>query len=136
MVAQENNNSYLQPADQHLRPASASSMQHSTTTTQYDTASAVPSVLDKERGDVYDSQLPSETGSHTEKEEPKHIDEKAADIEAGNESDGEIEYPKSWKLFLISLALCLSVFCMALVSPASAPYLSAPPYHHLCNVTC
>jgi hypothetical protein len=28
--------------------------------------------------------------------------------------DNDIEYPTSWKLGLITLALCLSVFCMAL----------------------
>src|SRR3954469_8917101 len=29
--------------------------------------------------------------------------------------DDDYEYPKSWKLALITTALCLSVFCMALV---------------------
>jgi hypothetical protein len=36
-------------------------------------------------------------------------------ISADNEEDG-FEYPKSWKLAAITTALCLSVFCMALVS--------------------
>jgi hypothetical protein len=30
----------------------------------------------------------------------------------------EPEYPTSWKLAMITIALCLSVFCMALVSSA------------------
>lgn len=32
------------------------------------------------------------------------------------EQDEEEEYPAAWKLGLITIALCLSVFCMALVS--------------------
>lgn len=113
MVAPDNT---LPTSDQYLRPASVRSMQNSTTTTQVDGASAVPSVLDKERAEVSGSQSPSETASNVEK-----LDEKK-DVESGNESDSEIEYPKSWKLALISLALCLSVFCMALVRipPAKA----------------
>lgn len=34
---------------------------------------------------------------------------------SGEESEDETEYPKGFKLTLISIALCLSVFCMALV---------------------
>jgi hypothetical protein len=32
------------------------------------------------------------------------------------EDDDNFEYPTKWKLTAITLALCLSVFCMALVS--------------------
>jgi hypothetical protein len=35
--------------------------------------------------------------------------------ETGEEEEDDYDYPKSWKLGLISAALCLSVFCMALV---------------------
>ena len=31
------------------------------------------------------------------------------------EVEDEDEYPKAWRLAVISIALCLSVFCMALV---------------------
>ncbi|KAF2280982.1 MFS general substrate transporter [Westerdykella ornata] len=34
--------------------------------------------------------------------------------EQSSESDAEFEYPKSWRLAAITIALCLSVFCMAL----------------------
>lgn len=33
---------------------------------------------------------------------------------AAHEGEDDIEYPKSWKLAMISIGLCLSVFCMAL----------------------
>lgn len=41
-------------------------------------------------------------------EKPIHQDD-AAEVE-----DDEEEYPKAWKLAIITIALCLSVFCMAL----------------------
>lgn len=40
------------------------------------------------------------------------------DMESGEQED-KIEYPASWKLALITIALCLSVFCMALVRPTN-----------------
>jgi hypothetical protein len=40
-------------------------------------------------------------------------DAKAADTDADDEED--VEYPAAWRLGLITIALCLSVFCMALV---------------------
>ncbi|KAF2876553.1 major facilitator superfamily domain-containing protein [Massariosphaeria phaeospora] len=43
--------------------------------------------------------------------EPRPLDEKARDSAA---EEADFEYPKSWKLAAITLALCLSVFCMAL----------------------
>jgi hypothetical protein len=33
----------------------------------------------------------------------------------GQTEDDEQEYPAAWRLGLITIALCLSVFCMALV---------------------
>jgi hypothetical protein len=36
-----------------------------------------------------------------------------------NDEDDNIEYPSSWRLALITIALCLSVFCMALVRTLS-----------------
>jgi hypothetical protein len=38
----------------------------------------------------------------------------AAEVQEEKEGD-EIEYPAKWRLALITIALCLSVFCMALV---------------------
>ncbi|KAH7132101.1 major facilitator superfamily domain-containing protein [Dendryphion nanum] len=86
-----------------------------------------PSVLDtKELGG---SNIPSNAASMRENSvEPQGLDEKknAAEItaernsdrgstaEAVAEEDDDFEYPKAWKLAAITIALCLSVFCMAL----------------------
>lgn len=43
------------------------------------------------------------------------VEESKVQDSAVPQDDDDIEYPKSWKLLLITLALCLSVFCMALV---------------------
>lgn len=41
-------------------------------------------------------------------------DEKKIEIEE-EEDEEQVEYPAKWRLALITIALCLSVFCMALV---------------------
>ena len=38
---------------------------------------------------------------------------------AADDDDDDFEYPKKWKLTAITIGLCLSVFCMALVSTPS-----------------
>jgi hypothetical protein len=43
----------------------------------------------------------------------------AADAAAGETVEDESQYPVKWKLGLITIALCLSVFCVALVSSIS-----------------
>lgn len=53
-------------------------------------------------------------------EDEKNVGEKTAQAAPGTASDDEDEddnfvYPTAWKLGAISIALCLSVFCMALV---------------------
>lgn len=40
-----------------------------------------------------------------------------------DEAHADVEYPVAWKLGLITIGLCLSVFCMALVRLESPPYL-------------
>jgi hypothetical protein len=65
--------------------------------------SANPSVLDPEKEPNLDSI-----------EQRDDVDDNKIQIASPTTSDEEIEYPKSWKLALITLALCLSVFCMAL----------------------
>lgn len=50
-----------------------------------------------------------------EKEQPAEGREVAPDGASQGEEEDESHYPKGWKLGLISVALCLSVFCMALV---------------------
>lgn len=67
-------------------------------------------------------------------------------IENEDNEEAQIEYPAKWRLALITIALCLSVFCMALVWPIlsyagcttltngngcrTIP-LSQPPFHEL-----
>lgn len=63
------------------------------------------------------------TVDHTKSEKQHDVQEDAREAVAAEaatketvEEDNE-EYPKKWRLALITIALCLSVFCMALVSP-------------------
>lgn len=72
--------------------------------TDYD-KSDVPSVAMSETA----SQVASEKRDHPslEKPTPAHVD--------NDDDDDDIEYPTAWKLVLVSIALCLAVFCMALV---------------------
>lgn len=48
---------------------------------------------------------------------------------AVNEQEDNTVYPAGWKLGLITIALCLSVFCMALVCPASIVTTTLLPDH-------
>ena len=83
-------------------------------------SSAPPSVTDSKDA-VDTTAMPAE--------EIQESKEKSAD-EASPQQEDEDEYPKSWKLGFITTALCLSVFCMALVSFAfshSAPIPLANP---------
>lgn len=68
------------------------------------------------------NEVPIETSvEHTQSEKQHGVEEEAGEVaaaaaaEAAEEEDEE-EYPAKWRLVLITLALCLSVFCMALVS--------------------
>jgi hypothetical protein len=47
-------------------------------------------------------------------------DEKRNSTASAEEEDG-FEYPAKWRLTAITIALCLSVFCMALVSQPHSP---------------
>jgi hypothetical protein len=87
--------------------------------------SAQPSVLQEKRGIPDGEMSPADSlralPLGAEAIIPKTGDEKAsADVSvippADTGSEEEYEYPKSWTLAAITLALCLSVFCMALVS--------------------
>lgn len=67
-------------------------------------------------------------------------EEKREDDDAGTPKDEE-EYPNAWRLILISIALCLCVFCVALVCTASLLYLNVQieltpnslGQHYYCN---
>src|ERR1700742_4073440 len=45
---------------------------------------------------------------------PESLEKEVDVLPDASPAEEEIEYPKSWRLGLITAALCLSVFCMAL----------------------
>lgn len=62
------------------------------------------------------NEAPIETAAEHTQSEKQHG---AAEVAAGETTEeDEEEYPAKWRLALITMALCLSVFCMALVSLA------------------
>ena len=68
----------------------------------------------------YETALPSATPSVVEKSvemetDVKEKEEIASQGDSTTTEEDEQDYPKAWKLAAITLALCLSVFCMALV---------------------
>lgn len=88
-----------------------------------------PSFLEKKEPaeSVMPSTAPSmrepsaEPSALEEKEAKVQPDDKAAEQKStasasdDDDDDDDFEYPKAWRLAVITLALCLSVFCMALV---------------------
>lgn len=108
--------------DNTLRPASRKSLSGDSETTV--ARSVEPSVLDTK--DAMDSTMVSAAPSMREKSAdpelvpvtvPEAAKENEAVVPAGSSDDDDeenFEYPKAWKLGIITLALCLSVFCMAL----------------------
>lgn len=71
-----------------------------------------PSVAEKERSEVETTQDASDAQS-----QPKAMEEQVAEKKADSDEDEEEDesrYPKSLQLVLITIALCLAVFCMAL----------------------
>lgn len=80
--------------------------------------SGATSVLDKEKVEpadvtVHSTESRSQSRDDGQNALEKKIDGMGKDEEELEEDDG-IEYPKAMKLTLITIALCLSVFCMAL----------------------
>ena len=81
-----------------------------------------PSFVDNKEVDA--SIMPSEAQSTREQSvEPETVEPKQETSEktpeekaASAEEDDDFEYPTKWRLTVITIALCLSVFCMALVS--------------------
>jgi hypothetical protein len=78
-----------------------------------------PSVGDKK--DPAESNMPSTSNSLRGEPQGFENPSKGDAVVTGHASEGstsgeeEFEYPKAWSLAAITLALCLSVFCMALV---------------------
>lgn len=98
--------------NQTLRPASMTDSERT----------AARSVGDLEKKDmgVGESGLPSAAASvhepSTEEKEPEVNEKRNSKASNSGDDDDDFEYPTKWKLAIITLALCLSVFCMALVS--------------------
>ena len=83
--------------------------------------SVEPSVFEsKEIKEARESVIPSTTASVREKsaepEDATAAEKKSTEDGAAEDNEDGFEYPKAWRLAFISVALCLSVFCMALVS--------------------
>ena len=100
-----------------LRPPSTKSMAGDTDSTF--SKSADPSVFEKKEIATENAAETSEIHSIQEKNNiPVAAQVEEKEKEDAAEEEAEPEYPTSWKLAMITIALCLSVFCMALVSSA------------------
>jgi hypothetical protein len=78
--------------------------------------SNTPSVRDDKSAEPEANAALSKEINETTKETQETTAEQSSQKSASNEDDDDdFEYPKAWKLAIITLALCLSVFCMALV---------------------
>ncbi|KAF1953927.1 MFS transporter [Byssothecium circinans] len=87
-------------------------MANSDTTTVAPTAA--PSVTDAEKQPI-ESTMPSNAPSARGISPEPSTQEQKQDVgNTSGEDMGDHEYPTSWKLAVITIALCLSVFCMAL----------------------
>ena len=105
---------------------------------------AARSVGDVEKKDIDagESGLPSAAASVHEKaadqKEPE-VNEKRNSKASNSDEEDDFEYPTKWKLAVITTALCLSVFCMALVgliTACTAPRiarLTMAGQHNYCN---
>ena len=93
--------------------------------------SADPSAFEKKEIATENAAETSEIHSIQEKNETavatQVAEEEKEDAAPGEEP--EPEYPTSWKLAMITIALCLSVFCMALVSSARSKCRSSQLTH-------
>ena len=92
----------------HLKPSSASMADSDKTAA----VSKEPSIADYEK--TTDRAL-----SEPQTAPKTSLSKEEAVVNEGDEvpeEDAEHEYPKAWRLAAITIALCLSVFCMALVS--------------------
>jgi hypothetical protein len=74
--------------------------------------------LEKKEIGVGESALPSAAASVHERsadEKEAQVNEKRHSKASNGDEEDDFEYPTKWKLTIITIALCLSVFCMALV---------------------
>lgn len=104
--------------NQTLRPASMADSEK--------TAARSVGDLEKKEMGVGESGLPSAAPSVHEKtpeEKQPEVNEKRNSRGSNYDEEDDFEYPTKWKLAIITLALCLSVFCMALVCSHLERYL-------------
>lgn len=112
-------------SQQNDRSPKPSSEKESTLFSQSIRDSTAPDDTNKETTPI-DSSMPSIPNNDSNKESlPRQDSEKEAssptdssekDSEKDNSPEQEIEYPSPFRLILITIALCLCVFCVALVS--------------------
>lgn len=92
--------------------------------------SDAPSLADEKMQPTATSTLPESRSHSTEDEKPAALKEQAAETTGEDEDEeDETEYPKSTQLILITVALCLSVFCMALdqtIVATAIPKVNSP----------
>ena len=105
--------------DNRLKPSGASVADSEKTAA----VSHAPSVMDHEKTDTvapstFDTSSEPQTAPRTSHSKDPAIFE---EVDHNADQDGEIEYPKAWRLAVITIALCLSVFCMALVRVTLIP---------------
>lgn len=88
-----------------------------------DSATEVGSIGSRNETAAHNAPVP-ESVLDEKQNDNKHVDktpeekpqvEDAVKRESETDEDDGIEYPAAWKLVLITIALCLSVFCVALV---------------------
>jgi hypothetical protein len=95
--------------NQSLRPLSRADSEKTATRSVGDFENKDTSVLPSEAPSVLDATPGPKSSLDKEQATDKVSPENAAD------DDDDFEYPTKWRLTAITLALCLSVFCMALV---------------------
>lgn len=96
----------------HLKPSAASLADSDKTAA----VSKEPSVMDYEKTDAVAPETatdPRTAPGTAHSKDVATVDDAEQTPEA--EVEAEHEYPKAWRLGVITIALCLSVFCMALV---------------------
>ena len=79
--------------------------------------SGAPSITDLEKTEAEQSQKATdgkESSTQLPETEMNAAEKRIDGIQKDAEENDEVDYPKSMKLVLITIALCLSVFCMAL----------------------
>jgi hypothetical protein len=95
--------------NQSLRPLSRADSEKTATRSVGDFENKDASVLPSEAPSVLDTTPDPKSSLDKEQATDKVSPENSSD------DDDDFQYPTKWKLAAVTLALCLSVFCMALV---------------------